>query len=121
MISSSHLHITGVSKRVEKLARKKSCVAARAWSRSVSNHMNWVAASTPDGNGEMMLAKWLSVANHIQNVHDHDSQLFPNCLHGPLDESERKKKWLKPSKFVCYWADKGERNLWQCEASHCSI
>ncbi|KAJ8043633.1 hypothetical protein HOLleu_10819 [Holothuria leucospilota] len=91
----------GVSKKVEKLARMKSCVAAKAWSRSVSNHMYWVAASTPDGNGDMMLAKWLSVANHIQNVHEHDSQLFPKCLHGPLDESDRKKKWLKPSTEVC--------------------
>ncbi|KAJ8043860.1 hypothetical protein HOLleu_11148 [Holothuria leucospilota] len=62
--------------------------------------MYWVAASTPDGNGDMF-AKWLSVANHIQNVHDHDSQLFPKCLHGPLDEPERKKKWLKPSTEVC--------------------
>ena len=31
------------------------------------NHLYWSAVSTPDGDGEMILAKWLSVDNHIHN------------------------------------------------------
>ncbi|KAJ8018711.1 hypothetical protein HOLleu_43144 [Holothuria leucospilota] len=49
----------------------------------------------------MMLAKWLSVANHTQDIHDHETEIFPRCLHGPLGDSGRKKKWLKPSTEVC--------------------
>ncbi|KAG0713607.1 hypothetical protein GWK47_015842 [Chionoecetes opilio] len=45
----------------------------------------------------MMLAKWLSIDDHIHNVHDHHSDLFPKCQHDEIDESEHKKKWIKPA------------------------
>ena len=55
--------------------------------------------STPDGNGDMMAAKWESVTYHIQNLHDdHDNPLFPKCAHGPLDIS-KPKKWITPSMY----------------------
>ncbi|KAJ8369579.1 hypothetical protein SKAU_G00096070 [Synaphobranchus kaupii] len=41
------------------------------------------------------LAKWTSLLNHVQNVHVHENQLFPKCLHPP---STAKSKWLKPAK-----------------------
>ncbi|PIK35763.1 hypothetical protein BSL78_27407 [Apostichopus japonicus] len=91
----------GTCKKIDKLAKKKTCAAAGAWAKSVSNHLYWVAASTPDGDGDVMLAKWLSVANHIQDVHQHDSDLFPRCVHGELNVPGRKKKWLQPSTEVC--------------------
>ncbi|PIK45961.1 hypothetical protein BSL78_17169 [Apostichopus japonicus] len=71
----------GTCKKIDKLGKKKTCAAAGAWAKSVSNHLYWVAASTPDGDGDVMLAKWLSVANHIQDVHQHASDLFPRCVH----------------------------------------
>ncbi|ELT96829.1 hypothetical protein CAPTEDRAFT_225143 [Capitella teleta] len=49
-----------------------------------SYHMD----STPDGNGPLMLAKWLSIANHLHNVHhNHGDPLFPSCLHGDLEDA----------------------------------
>ncbi|XP_048733591.2 uncharacterized protein LOC125649824 [Ostrea edulis] len=56
--------------------------------------MYWVAASTPDGNGEVMWAKWESVENHIHNVHTGHNTLFPTCAHSTLEGNEQK-KWLK--------------------------
>lgn len=58
--------------------------------------MYWTAASTPDGNGQMMLEKWQSVANHVQNIHEHDGDLYDDSPHGPLEGTERHKKWFKP-------------------------
>lgn len=95
----SALYFAGTCKKIDKLAKKKTCAAAGAWAKSVSNHLYWVAASTPDGDGDVMLAKWLSVANHIQDVHHHASDLFPRCVHGELNVPGRKKKWLQPSKW----------------------
>lgn len=48
----------------------------------------------------MMLEKWESVVNHVQNIHAHDGQLHTKCPHGPLEGRERHKKWLKPGSKV---------------------
>lgn len=47
--------------------------------------MYWTAASGPDGNGQMMLDKWQMVANNVQNIHEHDGDLYDACPHGPLE------------------------------------
>ena len=60
------------------------------------NHLYWTAASTPDGNPAVMEAKWRSLVNHIQDIHDHDTPAFSSCAHGPLDEDQRNKEWLDP-------------------------
>ena len=39
-----------------------------------------------------MAAKWLSLLNHLKNVHRGHSALFPKCLHSTLS----RRKWLKP-------------------------
>ena len=80
------------------------CEDVAAWELSVNHHVYWVAASTNDDEEEMRIAKWTSLANHIQGVHVHHghSDMFPRCLHGDLNEAERKKKWLKPGNLtVC--------------------
>jgi len=58
--------------------------------------MYWAAASSI--TGEETVAKWVSVVNHVQNIHQHDDWQFPVCLHGPTDDHE--KKWLRPSEFI---------------------
>lgn len=47
-----------------------------------------------------MVAKWTSVSNHIQNVHQNDDWRFPQCLHQPVDANGQR-KWLKPSSMPC--------------------
>lgn len=62
--------------------------------KSISNHVYWSAASTSEGDGDMIVAKWLSVANHVQNVHRGHGPKFSRCLHEDLEHRE----WLKPGK-----------------------
>ncbi|XP_051977582.1 uncharacterized protein LOC127639555 [Xyrauchen texanus] len=43
--------------------------------------------------GEEAVEKWKSVTNHVQNVHHHNSDLFPVCAHPPLEM----RAWLTPN------------------------
>ena len=88
-----------LKKKMLKLAQEKDCGQLLMWMKSICNHLYWVAVSTPDGHGEMMLETWLSLTNHLHNVHQHPGSLFPQCQHAPLPEGERQKKWLKPGAF----------------------
>ncbi|ELT90196.1 hypothetical protein CAPTEDRAFT_205652 [Capitella teleta] len=49
-------------KKMLALSARKGCSEFQGWIKSVVNHLYWVASSTPDGNGPLMLAKWLSIA-----------------------------------------------------------
>ncbi|XP_069133572.1 uncharacterized protein [Argopecten irradians] len=91
----------GLKKKLVALAKEKECDDLHRWIKSITNHLYWVASSTPDGNGDLMLQKWSSIGNHIQNLHDGHGSLFPVCTHGPIDPSRRTKKWLKPGTKVC--------------------
>ena len=55
--------------------------------RSIINHLYWCVISTPSGNGELVKAKWLSIDNHIHNVHNNNGELFPHCVHAKLQGS----------------------------------
>ncbi|XP_052084466.1 uncharacterized protein LOC127721708 [Mytilus californianus] len=82
----------GIYKKLELKGKslKKGYQGIARWSRSISNHMYWCAASS-NGNGEELVQKWQSVLKHCANVHDGHGDLFPNCLHGPLEDRE----WIK--------------------------
>ena len=60
------------------------------WSRSISNHLYWCAASS-HGNGEELKEKWMSILNHCTNVHEGHGQHFQKCLHGHLED----RAWIK--------------------------
>ena len=55
-----------------------------------------MAATATEGNGDMLEAMWKSLTNHIQDVHEGHSELYPKCAHGHLDEDDRDKEWLQP-------------------------
>ncbi|XP_070409417.1 uncharacterized protein [Nothobranchius furzeri] len=88
----------GIGKKIEELGKRKTTQDVRLWKQSVVNHLYWSASSS--SSGQEAVAKWTSVANHIQNVHSHDNALFPSCLHAPLD-GEQARQWLKPSTASC--------------------
>jgi hypothetical protein len=95
---------SGLKKKIEKAAKEKDCNILFEWCKSMVNHLYWCAASTPDGNGELLLAKWLSLDNHLHNIHRGHSDIYHNCIyhncgHGRLrGRREKKKKWLEPGK-----------------------
>ena len=41
------------------------------------NHLYWCVTATQEGFGELILAKWKSIMNHIEDVDDeHSDKLF---------------------------------------------
>uniref|UniRef100_A0A3Q2PX19 Uncharacterized protein n=1 Tax=Fundulus heteroclitus TaxID=8078 RepID=A0A3Q2PX19_FUNHE len=86
----------GIGKKVEGLGKGKDFEAVVKWRKSIVNHLYWCAASTSSGDGDEIIAKWESVAFHVQNQHtDLNNARFPACAHPPLVE-QRQKEWLTP-------------------------
>jgi hypothetical protein len=83
-----------VSKKLEAAAKKRGGAEIRPWIKSIVNHCYWIAASS-GVDGDLVKAKWLSVANHIADKHDGHSVTFPACEHPPVEEA---KKWMKTGK-----------------------
>ncbi|XP_061177696.1 uncharacterized protein LOC133186472 [Saccostrea echinata] len=93
----------GTGKKLDALAKVKDCDIVGKWKQSITNHMYWSAGCTPDNNADMIVAKWESVIQHVQNIHtNHQNALFQSCLHDPLEDDEREIKWLNPS--IIYYA-----------------
>ena len=87
----------GLCKKIDKLAKKKEYDKVGEWCQSISNHMYWCAASTPDGNGEVIQEKWKILPLHIQNIHvNAESDLYPECGHGNLQGDAADRLWLQP-------------------------
>ncbi|CAB3977882.1 Hypothetical predicted protein [Paramuricea clavata] len=80
----------GKKKRLLKIAKTKKFQAIKPWIGSIINHIYWVASSSKHEDEKE--EKWLSLLNHIVNVHIHkDFELFRVCTHEVLD-----REWLKP-------------------------
>ena len=88
-----NLTLPGVKAKLLKLGAQADSKVPLVWVKGITNHLYWCASSTPDGDGEVIKAKWTSLINHVQNVHE-----VPKCVHQPINPSEDRKKWLKPSK-----------------------
>lgn len=80
----------GLSRKLENAAKKRGAGQIRPWIKGIVNHTYWVAASSGD-NGQLKLDKWKSISNHIINVHNHDSEIFPECEHGELEPRD----WMR--------------------------
>ena len=102
MAYSCNPQYIGFRKKIEALSKEKGCEIVGEWQKSLLNHLYWSVSSTQDGDGDMIKAKWMSIDNHIHNVHVNDSDRFPVCAHPPLTEDERKKKWFKRREYKLY-------------------
>lgn len=91
---------SGLKKKILAASKLKECEDITRWNKSLTNHLYWVAASTPDVDGDVMWAMWKSEENHIHHVHEGHSDVFPTCAHETLDGDQRRKKWIKPGKLV---------------------
>ena len=89
----------GLRKKLEAAAKVKDCVIIGHWQRSIINHFYWCVASTSTGEGELIKAKWLSLENHVHNVHEHNSMVFKKCAHGRLRGQDKNKEWFKRRKY----------------------
>lgn len=88
----------GLAKKIDKIAKQKDCNDVGEWKQSICNHMYWCAASTPDGNGNLIKAKWEILPLHIQDIHRGGNALYPRCGHGQLRGESRDRLWLEKGK-----------------------
>ena len=97
-----HFHYAlfpAVSRKVEKLGKEKGCEMIQQWQQSIVNHLYWSTHLSP--SGDVTVAKWTSLLNHIHNKHKHGTALFPKCLHRRI--TRRSKKWLKSGRFTVFY------------------
>ncbi|KAK3100232.1 hypothetical protein FSP39_016728 [Pinctada imbricata] len=85
----------GIYKKLVAAGKKKGCESVGEWARSVSNHLYWCASSS-QGDGELVKEKWLSLLNHVTNVHEGHGDLYPRCEHDPTED----RLWLQRGRFV---------------------
>ncbi|XP_066272311.1 uncharacterized protein [Branchiostoma lanceolatum] len=83
-----------IKKKLQTLSKRRGCQELKPWVRSIINHLYWAVISTPAGSGDVIVAKWKSVLEHIHNRHGGFGGLFPACTHGPLEGREARKPWL---------------------------
>ncbi|XP_039667161.1 uncharacterized protein LOC120565424 isoform X2 [Perca fluviatilis] len=90
----------GLSKKLDKVAQNKDCGVLKKWLRSIKSHVYWSA--TLSTSGPEKVAKWMSIVNHIQNVHLHEN---PECQH-PDRVSRDPSKWFQPGSMALYKVEK---------------
>ena len=89
-------HLAGhVRRKIKDMAKKPRLRRLQPWIRSMVNHL-WWCASTCDGDPDLLVEKWLSITNHVCNIHHHpDNATYQDCAHGPLEDTlQRRTKWL---------------------------
>ena len=59
--------------------------------------MYWCAASS-GGDGELVQQKWLSILNHVTDVHEGHGDKFPRCQHGQLEPRD----WMIKGNIVIF-------------------
>ncbi|KAL1436726.1 hypothetical protein MTO96_049405 [Rhipicephalus appendiculatus] len=89
------VHLAGdgrlIKKRLTTESKKSACAELRAWIQDAVNHLYWcVAVSRGDGN--LLVAMWKSMLNHVINVHAGHDAPYPRCLHADIPDG----KWLSP-------------------------
>ena len=75
------------------MAKYKDCDMVNDWIKSITNHLYWCVASSPEGDGNEMAVRWKSLMEHICDRHN-------ECYHLPLGVEERRKKWFQPGILV---------------------
>lgn len=95
------LILKGFKRDLNKAAKLDETGIVKKWVTPMVNHVYWCAASTPDGNSDVMEAKYLSMLNHIVNKHKHNNAHYPECCHGRLKRYGTKKPlYLKKGLFL---------------------
>lgn len=81
----------GLKKKLAAASKIRGCELIALWSHSIVTHL-YHAVVVGAGNGELAVAVWLSMLNHVQDIHDGHSQLYRTCQHGQLEP----RKWIYP-------------------------
>lgn len=87
-----------MGEKILNVAQKKGNSILLGWCKDIVNHF-WFSCREAN-TYEELVGIWRSVLHHITNTHE---WVIPHggvnhCLHGNLDEEDRKKEWLSPTK-----------------------
>ncbi|CAM4713355.1 unnamed protein product [Leuciscus chuanchicus] len=93
----------GMGKKLKAISKTKDCEKVKKWLPMIKNQIYWIAASST--SGPERIAKWSSVINHLQDIHNHDDPLYPVCRHASRVSTD-KEKWLKAGTPVHYKLEK---------------
>ncbi|XP_028417304.1 uncharacterized protein LOC114541702 isoform X2 [Dendronephthya gigantea] len=120
VVTDGHIEIAALMKREEKykevthqndvwhgaknIARKITTAAKSTdnadltlWAPSIRNHF-WYCSKTCANDSKNLKDKWIGILHHVVDEHEWVLEEGVNggkCEHDPLNESERKKPWLK--------------------------
>ncbi|XP_029841231.2 uncharacterized protein LOC115324738 [Ixodes scapularis] len=75
----------GIGSKLALAGKTKRNSLLNKWVKTVRAHVYW-CAQTSDDNGALVLAKWMSLMRHVDNVHQHPDPLYPACTHAPIVE-----------------------------------
>ena len=64
---------------------RKNCPVSKINFEPISNHLYWCAASS-DNDAELIVSKWLSITNHVADIHRGHKGKLPVCEHGDITE-----------------------------------
>ncbi|XP_065068372.1 uncharacterized protein LOC135693741, partial [Rhopilema esculentum] len=78
-----------IGKKVEAIGKKKGNRMLLQWVQSIKNHVYWCAASSC-GNATLIKEKWLSLFNHIVDIHTGHGNEYKECPHDSIERD-----WLK--------------------------
>ncbi|XP_064477948.1 uncharacterized protein LOC135391577 [Ornithodoros turicata] len=81
----------GIKKKLLALGRAAKHQVVQLWIESIVRHAYWCPKTSGD-DGELCRAKWVSLMNHIVDVHQHEDPWYPVCYHGPVSPP---REWLK--------------------------
>ena len=94
----------GLKKKLAAIAVKKPYAELSQWIKSITNHLYWCVHTT-EANTEYRRDKWLSVYNHISNVHVHEGA-YAACEHGDLsnecdeDGEPTRRTWISKGRYT---------------------
>lgn len=101
--------ISGITKKLKKLsAAKVGNRQVGRWVPALVNHL-YKVISESDPKSMLRTEWWRSGINHICNIHIHDSEIFPKCLHEDLIEEREGedgklyvRDWIDPGNLLLY-------------------
>lgn len=77
------IHV-GIRKKLLALSiQRVAYKVLRPWIPAIIDHLYHVVSNS---TGNLRVEWWKSVINHCCNIHEHESVVFPECRHGPLDD-----------------------------------
>ncbi|KAK7497529.1 hypothetical protein BaRGS_00011169 [Batillaria attramentaria] len=76
----------GVGKIIDAASKLKRNATLSLWSKSITKHMHWCSSSSPEGPNRAQLVKdkWVSISDHVADIHEGHGGLFPKCQHDQL-------------------------------------